>query len=54
MEKHQRIPYPLRMPSNLRLTLQKQADKVGRLLHTEILRRLEQSVKNEQQTALTK
>ena len=51
MRKAQEVPYPLRMPPNIRCHLQKKADEIGRSLHTEIMRRLEESVKKEQQNA---
>jgi len=51
MQKTRQMPYPLRMPLDLREFLQKSADEIGRSLHVEIIRRLEQSRKQEQQNA---
>lgn len=41
-------PYPIRMPSGLRRYLQQKANEMGRSLHSEIIRRLEQSCKQEE------
>ncbi|WP_423817527.1 Arc family DNA-binding protein [Saezia sanguinis] len=46
--RNQVSPYPLRIPPELRALLQKQADIVGRSLHTEIMKRLEKSCQQQE------
>lgn len=51
MQKVQIPSYPLRMPLYLRQLLEDMASKEDRSLNKEIVRRLEQSVRQEQQNA---
>lgn len=43
-DRHQIKPYPIRMPDELRMYLEAKAKEKGRSLHSEVIRRLEESV----------
>jgi len=52
-DRHKDRPYPLRLPIDLRTYLETTANKSGISLNSEIKLRLEESVKNERETAKT-